>query len=782
MALTRQRAMLPRTLPGALRCERRTPSGAPERVAYPTGLRITGGGADSRGVTHVEERRTELDSTSLRSAAVRDLLGGSPFVTAVLDSVDVGLVACDGQGHLLFFNDLARDFHGLDADSHLTPDEWAVHFGLFCEDGVTPLPTDRVPLLRALSEGQVSGAEMVIAPADRASRRVRCDGHAVRDGRGVLLGALVVLRDITGERAGGRELRSAHEQLRRSDEALARSEALFRAAFENGPVPMCWLDEELLVEQANPALRRLLALPSRSLHGVRLGGLVVPADRERLECAVRETAPVAPLQVRVPSQDGTYVWCEVSSTAGIRADGQPYLLVQFADVDARKQRELRLGRAAVRDGLTGLANRAGIEAVLAERLAPGEGAEPLTLLFLDLDGFTAVNDGLGHLAGDEVLMEVGRRVRRTVRPGDVVGRLDGDAFVVLCPDLEPGAEGQSARRAHALVRRLHEALEAPIHLATAAEQVKASIGVTHAVPGESAGVVLARADLAMNAGKARRRNAPAPVGEPGRDRLTDLVATAVQEDRLHLLHQPVVDLATGAIVGVEALVRMHDRNGNLVLPDAFIPVAEAGGAIYGIGEWVLRTACRQAAQWRSHLPGREFSIGVNLSPRQLDDPGLLDAIDAALADSDIEPSALVLELTERLLTADSPHVRATLIAIRSRGVHLATDDFGTGYASISYLAALPLDVLKLDRSWTSRLARVGSATEDAGTRLAVGVARLAESTGLLVVAEGIETAAEARAVQTYGCGLGQGYLYAKPLPAPELSAILSRLMPVYAPK
>jgi diguanylate cyclase (GGDEF)-like protein len=442
------------------------------------------------------------------------------------------------------------------------------------------------------------------------------------------------------------------------------------------------------------------------------------------------------------------------------------------DITERKALEAELVHRSLHDQLTGLPNRFLFQDRLRHALDLGHREDtPTCVLIIDLDGFKAINDAAGHAVGDEVLIEVARRLREAVRPEDLVARLGGDEFVVLCED--SGTD---------LVDRVHAALRAPVATTAGPRVMSASIGTGQAALGEDPGVVLARADAAMYDSKARRRGEPGDLRRrPGRNpvmqpRIAELLATAEEEDRLDLCYQPVVDLTSGATVGVEALLRMRTRSGNVVGPDAFVPVAEATGDIHALGEWVLRRTCAQAAAWKSALPpGTEFGLGVNLSPRQLDDPGLLDRLDRALEEAGLEPSALVLEITERLLTADTDEVRRTLSGVRDRGVHLACDDFGSGYASLRYLDELPVDIIKIDRSWTTRLAQEGPRT-----RLARGVLRLATTTGLIVIAEGIETEAERAAVLAEDCRLGQGYLFSRPVPASEIELGLS-LLPVDVP-
>jgi diguanylate cyclase (GGDEF)-like protein/PAS domain S-box-containing protein len=699
-------------------------------------------------------------------------------VRTVLDTVSVGLVACDADGRLTLFNEAARALHsapGADRGDAV-PLRWGASPHLRSADGRTPLTASQTPLFRALHEGAVEDLEVLVAPPGRPPRTVRCDGRALRDEDGRVVGAVVAMTDTTAARAAERRLRSAHEALTRSSEALARSEAQFRTAFERGPTPMCRLDRDGVVVQLNPALRRLLARSSSAVLGRRLTSLVVPSDREQVEVALAAAGSpdldVDLVEVRLRRPDDTTVWCElaVSTSDDVAGEGEAHLLVQLADVDARKRREDDLERRATSDELTGLPNRSALLRALAERLAPGVRTPPPGLLFLDLDGFKAVNDSVGHAVGDEVLVEVGRRLRAAVRAEDLVARLGGDEFVVLF-DVPDDDEAVAQDR----VRRLQEALRAPVRTSAGARAVSASIGTGRAAIGEDPSAVLARADAAMYDSKARR---PTALRRPGRNpvlqpRIAELLSTAEAEGRLDVLYQPVVDLATGATVGAEALLRMRTRSGSVVGPDAFVPVAEATGDIHALGEWVLRRTCAQAAAWKAALPAAaEFALGVNLSPRQLDDPALLDRVDAALAEAGLDPNALVLEITERLLTADTDEVRRTLAGVRERGIHLACDDFGSGYASLRYLDELPVDLIKIDRSWTQRLH-----VEGRGGRLSRGVLRLATTTGLVVVAEGIETEVERQAVVGEGCGLGQGYLFSRPVPAEELTHRLGLAVP-----
>ena len=274
----------------------------------------------------------------------------------------------------------------------------------------------------------------------------------------------------------------------------------------------------------------------------------------------------------------------------------------------------------------------------------------------------------------------------------------------------------------------------------------------------------------------RQQRVPAPRRAADALGLADLVRTAVSADRLHVLYQPLVDLRDGTVLGAEALLRLRDDAGAVVPPDAFIPVAEHSGAIHEIGTWVLATAAAQCAAWKRSLPaGQEFCLGVNVSPRQLDDRGLAHRVAAEVLAAGLAPDALVLELTERLLTADPASASHALGALRDWGAHLAVDDFGSGYASLAYLLELPVDVLKLDRSLTRRLGEPGRAGH-----IASAVARFTTDVGMVAIVEGIESEAERAQALAHGFVLGQGYLFARPLAADAFTALLAARSPVAA--
>ena len=414
----------------------------------------------------------------------------SSLLNAVLETIDVAVVACDSHGQLTMFNQAAREFHGLAADPDLDPADWAEHYALRAEDGVTPLEVDQVPLYRALVEGQVTGEHLTITAVDQPARIVRCDGRALRGQDGAVVGAVVAMTDVTDLRA---------------------SEQRFRAAFHNGPTAMARLDADGTIRDANPALRRFLSLPTTRLLGRGLDALVHPDSLPDLSGALAGTG-AKPVEIRILRGDGVPVWCELATTVTAGAHGTSYVLAQLLDVHARKLTEVALEQRARLDPLTGLGNRTVLDAELGAllHLVTGVGA---CVLFVDLDGFKGVNDTWGHDAGDAVLVETASRLRAAVRPGDVATRTGGDEFVIVCPVVGSPAEAEAAARA--LVIRLESALAEPVPYDGKVVRASASIGSALARPGDDPAMVVDQADRAMYLRKTARRVQDAgPVGVP----------------------------------------------------------------------------------------------------------------------------------------------------------------------------------------------------------------------------------------------------------------------------
>jgi len=447
----------------------------------------------------------------------------------------------------------------------------------------------------------------------------------------------------------------------------------------------------------------------------------------------------------------------------VRSGGEPVRVVgAMLDISDRKRYETELAQRALHDPLTGLPNRA----LLLERIraaVEGGRGDQVGLLFLDLDHFKRINDSFGHSVGDDVLVEVGRRLTDVVRAEDVVSRFGGDEFVILCAE---AADEPAARR---VVDRLLAALALPFEVGGRRLHLSASVGVAlgRDVDREGTGF-LQSADTALYEAKARGRARCAVFNdELGRRvradlELTEALRAALGEDRLSLAYQPVVDLAGRQPVGIEALVRwQHD--GAWVAPSLFVRLAEEAGLIDELGDWVLRRSCQEVAGWRLP-PTAPFTLSVNLSPLQLGD-GLPGRVAAALDATGLAPHRLCLEITEGALMRNRRTAMRALKRVRALGVRVAIDDFGTGSSSLSYLNRLPVDILKIDRVFVADLVQGGR--RRAITEAVVGIARAA---GLTVVAEGVEGEAQAEALRRLGCAHGQGYLFGRPQPGDEVRA------------
>ncbi|MFL5847156.1 MAG: putative bifunctional diguanylate cyclase/phosphodiesterase [Solirubrobacteraceae bacterium] len=421
---------------------------------------------------------------------------------------------------------------------------------------------------------------------------------------------------------------------------------------------------------------------------------------------------------------------------------------------------------ALHDALTGLPNRALFLDRLEHALARAvRGGSEVAVLFLDLDRFKTVNDSLGHAAGDELLCVVARRISGCMRAADTAARLGGDEFAVLLEDLV------STREAVRVAERIISALEEPIEVAGREVFVGASIGV--ATGSYGAEDLLRHADVAMYRAKAQGKGRYAMFEEGMQAEVIDRLELeadlqrAIDRGELEVFYQPIIALASGEMAGHEALVRWRHPTRGLLSPGGFIPVAEETGLVVPIGRFVLREACRQAAEWAA-TTGTDLSMNVNLSGRQLEDPALLDDVTAILRETGLPAARLVLEITETVLMHDTETTIERLRALRALGVRLAVDDFGTGYSSLRYLNRFPLDVLKMAKPFVDGL---GSQEEDPA--LARAIIDLGANLGLTIIAEGIERSAQLVQLRRLGCPMGQGYWFARPMPADEAGRHLS---------
>ena len=439
------------------------------------------------------------------------------------------------------------------------------------------------------------------------------------------------------------------------------------------------------------------------------------------------------------------------------------------DVTERIRLEVALSHQAFHDSLTDLANKVLFTDRLEHALARAErNSRAVSVLFIDLDEFKTVNDGLGHTAGDLLLVAVADRFRLCLRATDTAARMGGDEFAVLIEDVI------GEHDAEVVAQQLLDALADPFTIAGTELFVRASIGIAHGIPGAACDQLLRDADLAMYAakhsGKNRYRTFEAGTQFKALDKLElgSALRRALESGEIRVQYQPIIDLGTGQVVGAEALARWHHSDRGPIPPDTFIPLAEETGVIVELGDSVLLTACRQAREWQlEHRPLSQFSISVNVSTLQLIQGDFVERVSFALDESGLDASSLVLEITETTLMRDTDRSILTLCALRAMGVRIAIDDFGTGYSSLSYLHQLPVDILKIDRTFVATIA-----TGSTDRSLAPAIVSLAAALGLAVVAEGVETQMQADTLRAVGCELAQGYFFARPMDHEAMGQLL----------
>lgn len=553
--------------------------------------------------------------------------------------------------------------------------------------------------------------------------------------------------------------------------ALSRSEQSFRVLFADNPEPMWVYDRHDLRFLAvnNAALARygytrdeFLSMritdirPAEDVPALLAGGMV---DADELGTPKRLW--------RHRRKDGSILDVEIYSHRQ-RFDGHDAKIVLVVDVTDRVRLEQQLRYQAFHDPLTDLANRSLFyDRVHHAQARRARDLTPISVLLIDLDGFKAVNDSFGHACGDEVLVEVARRITRALRPGDTPAHIGGDEFAVLL-------EGADGPQACVVGGRILEALRAPFVVATTEIFVTASIGAATMV-GASEGELIRNADVAMYSAKRAGKNCcelfDSSMHSKTRLRLEmfNQLRRAVQHDEFIVEYQPIVRLSDQAVLGVEALVRWSDASRGLIPPSAFIPFAEETGMIVSIGQHVLESACRQVKEWQTtHGAGHLFA-SVNVSARQLREPDFASVVERTLASTGLDPAHLMLEITETALVDDMAATSEMLSQLRAIGVRIAIDDFGAGYSSLAYLRGLAVDVIKIDRVFIRGL----GSDDGSGRELAIAIVRLIDTLPVRTVVEGIETPHELDYAKALGVDAAQGYLICRPMAADRVGEFIA---------
>jgi diguanylate cyclase (GGDEF)-like protein/PAS domain S-box-containing protein len=556
---------------------------------------------------------------------------------------------------------------------------------------------------------------------------------------------------------------------------MRRSQNRFRSAFDDAPIGMALVDMDGAIRRVNTNLVERIGFTADELDSMRLIDLLAPEERERGTTWPRPELAGDAEERRFVRRDGTTGWAIFQHSILHAEDGTPTsYITHVLDISKRKHAERQLDHQAHHDPLTGLPNRKLFVERLDAALANATVGRTVAVLFVDLDNFKVINDSLGHVAGDRLLAAIGERMRRVLRPDDLIARFGGDEFAILVRGVS------DERDATRVADRLNGALRAPVVLDGEQRFISASVGICIAADdheGLDATTILRDADAAMyrakELGKARCEIFDDSLRRQVVERVEFETALRGAEDRgeLRLDYQPFIDLTTGRMTGVEALLRWDHPELGLIAPLRFIPVAEQSGLIVPIGAWVLTEACTQAASWSAANPAAgELEIAVNVSPRQLASLDFPDDVARALEVSGLAPGRLCLEVTESAVVADLETATRSLNHLKGLGVRLAIDDFGVGYASLGQLKALPpVDVLKIDRSFVD-----GVLGDHEDKAIVDAVIQLAASLGLETVAEGVETGDQATLLRDMRCSLAQGFHFAKPVAPGAIAELLDR--------
>jgi diguanylate cyclase (GGDEF)-like protein/PAS domain S-box-containing protein len=717
------------------------------------------------GWDHPEEGNL-VDSTEGASRAANDVPGAAADVTARtgrrdtdfdLAPLGIGIGLLDLKGRMTSTNEVLQhalgysreDFAAAAFASFVYPDDRAAHLSLFAQ----------------LVEGQTDRFAM-------DERFIRKDGGTlwvaltlslVRDEGGGPGHVISVTQDITERKLFEADPRSAG---RRSQLQVERVPAIVYVA-EPGPDGR-WLYVSPQIEailgftalewMANPGLW-LEQLDPKDRGSVLLAGSALAEESELLRDSTRDK--VYSDTYRLRHRDGSTVW--MRDDAMVLWDSEDHATWHgvLVDVTREKLLEGRLEHQALHDSLTGLPNRNLFHDRVGEALErrqPGQ----IAVLYIDLDNFKTVNDRFGHASGDQVIAATARHIRGCAGDGGTAARVGGDEFALL-------VEYETVEQVTALAERVIEALgKTKVAFSRQPLAIGASIGIAVAGPGETTETLMRDADLAMYEAKRQGRGrhvlyeATLYATARHRSRLREALRTALADDVISLAYQPIVDLATGAIAGVEALARWSDRQLGEVPPSQFIQVAEETGLIHELGHWVIEQACRDLAAWRS-AHSAEVYVSVNASPLQLENDQFVSSVVQSLLDHGLEPSALVLEVTEGMLLVKRG--RQSLRELRAQGIRVAIDDFGTGYSSLSYLPQLPVDMVKIDQTFLSP-------PEDntADPAFLRAIINLSETLHLVTICEGIETPGHVSDLQAAGCGYGQGDFLARPGPLADVPA------------
>jgi len=720
-------------------------------------------------VRHVQAiPNNQLDDPVLRGVVVtfRDLTEQARSAEEVrlqarlLDAVGQAVIATDPEGNIIYWNRAAEEIYGWTKEEVM--DQTLSEF-VVSED----LRERAAEIRTSLKEGEAWSGEFTLQRKDGTNFPAMVTSTPVRDERGILVGMIGVSTDIT--------------ERKEADARLRESEERFRSLVQNSSEIITILNEDGTVRYESPAVEQVTGYTSEERVGRSGFELIHPEDLGRLRTVYAEVrsdlGTSHSVEVRCRHKDGSWKHLEATVRNLLEDPSVLGMVVNARDVTERKVLEGELRRRALHDRLTGLPNRQLFMDRLGQSLERTRRRKKLkaAVLFMDLNGFKIINDSLGHEVGDMLLALVAQRLQLSLRREDTLARFGGDEFAVL-------KEIESPDEATRVAERLIEELRKPFLLEQRELFTSISIGIALGdVRQKTPGDLLRDADTAMY--RAKEENSGCRVFDPSlharavrRLDLDNDLRRAMKGEEFVLHYQPMTSLHTGSIAGVEALIRWKHPERGLLAPSEFISISEEIGMTVSLGRWVLTEACRQAKEWQERFPKEPpLSMSVNLSARQLYHPGIVTEVADVLEEFGLDPQSLVLEITEGALVEHLGDTVDKLRGLKDLGVGLTVDDFGTAYSSLSYLNFLPIDRLKIDRTFVRTLS-----TDHENYSIVMATVMLGHAMGIEVAAVGVETSRAFDAVRTLKCDIGQGYYWWAPRPAEEAEVLL--LAPNSAPE
>ena len=626
-------------------------------------------------------------------------------------------------------------------------------------------PTDNsdIELGATLSQEMGSSAIRLESRATYDPTRSRIFSSFIRDANAIAASKEAVL------------LQANEQSKAEANKRIESNERRFRALVQNASDVIVVLNQRGIVTYMSDSTVRVLGYETSAFVGRSLDWVVHENDWDfalgYMESFLTGTSSHLEHEIRAMHLDGSTRLLSMVLTDMRHIEGIDGIVVNVTDVTEKRRLEVNLRDAETIDPLTLQLNRtAFIREIDAALRRTSITVSSVALAVVNLDDFRLINEGYGNATADLVLVEVARRIRQSVRLDDAVARLNGDEFGILMPN------GYSALEAEAVIQRILDELTTPIQITGKTIALRATAGLVHDADGSSTGIAMLRdVDTALDTAKSTCRGGVLQFEESmGQDvservELRNMLHDALANDRLRLAFQPIVDIESGAIVGLEALARWHDKLRGNISPGTFVPIAESAGMISELGEWALRTACHHVVDW-AEQGYDDFTVSVNMSGHQLREENVIAKVDAVLKETGVDPTRITIEITESVLIDDTDFVANRICALRDLGLKLAIDDFGTGFSSLSYLRQYEFDVLKIDRSFVIPLA------DDANKRereIVNAMIKLAQALGAITIGEGIEQPEEYAVLRTLGCDRGQGYLLWYPMEAEDVVSALS---------